>query len=92
MWIFITLLLVLLIAVRVSYIKILFDDWNYWLAFFIKKERLNPDHGSQRMEYLKSAHLKVSKYWWRVGRWTIKDFISNPLLIHDVRSFTKDRY
>lgn len=91
MWIFITLVVVLLFAVRIMYLRFLFDDWNYYLFIFINKELSNSNYVESRIDYLREAKLEVYEHWWRVGRWQIKDFISNPLLIHDVSKVVAEK-
>lgn len=79
--IFYTIVFVLLLILRMSYINSICNNWNKKLLEYVKV--CDIEKGKEKEYYMK-AFLNPIKIYLRLDYWGVKDIISDKLLLDDI--------
>jgi hypothetical protein len=86
-------LMVLLLVIRVSYIRGLCDDWNNQLAILIeKKKNKNNHHNPEKFLWMEDLYLNPWRCWWKLHLYEVKHFVKNPFIIQEIHKQVQEKY
>jgi len=85
------MLVTLFIILRISWINLMIDDWNYNLNLYLEYQTNKSEIPESIIKYYKSCFFKPRKYYLRFKYWNINSILRDPLLMYDIQKFMRNR-
>jgi len=84
----ITLMLLMLFALRASYVNIICNDWNIkldiYLDYYMENNDLTKTEICHEIKYVNDKMLIPLCYWFSLNKWTVKSMVNDSTLFEMV--------